>query len=127
MNNPAVRELQKELRFTEQALYNATNNALNSSELVMEDIRLRLSDAQRKISRLPATEQQFINIQREYEISGNQFQLLLEKRAEAGILQASNLPDTKIIDPAGEHGQKPTGPNRTTNFALGLILGLFFP
>ena len=64
----------------------------------MHDIDSRLGEAQKKISRLPATEQQFINIQRQYEISGSQYQLLLEKRAEAGILQASNLPDTKVIN-----------------------------
>ena len=103
-NNPAILELQKEMRFTKRALSNATENALAASDLVLVDISSRLAEAQKKISRLPATEQQFINIQRQYEISGSQFQLLLEKRAEAGILQASNLPDTKIIDPAVDRG-----------------------
>ena len=126
-NNPAILELQKEVSYTEQALYNATENALASSDLVMADIRSRLGEAQKKISRLPATEQQFINIQRQYEISGSQFQLLLEKRAEAGILQASNLPDTKIIDPAVDRGQEPVGPNRTLNYAIGFLLGLVLP
>ena len=124
---PAILELQKEVRYTKQALYNATENALASSDLVMADIGSRLGEAQKKISRLPATEQQFINIQRQYEISGSQFQLLLEKRAEAGILQASNLPDTKIIDPAVDRGQEPVGPNRTLNYAIGLLLGLVLP
>ena len=105
-SNPAILELQKEVRYTKQALAKATENALASSDLVMADIGSRLGEAQKKISRLPATEQQFINIQRQYEISGSQFQLLLEKGAEAGILQASNLPDTKIIDPAVDRGQK---------------------
>ena len=74
--NPAILELQKEVRY-KRALYNATENALASSDLVMHDIDSRLGEAQKKISRLPATEQQFINIQRQYEISGSQFQLLL--------------------------------------------------
>ena len=126
-SNPAILELKKEVRYTKQALYNATENALASSDLVMADIGSRLGEAQKKISRLPATEQQFINIQRQYEISGSQFQLLLEKRAEAGILQASNLPDTKIIDPAVDRGQEPVGPNRTLNYAIGLLLGLVLP
>ena len=123
-SNPAIRELQREVRFTKQALYNTTENALASSDLVMADISFRLEEAQKRISRLPATEQQFINIQRQYEISGSQFQLLLEKRAEAGILQASNLPDTKIIDPAVDRDQKPVGPNRTLNLIIGLLLGI---
>ena len=126
-NNPAILELQREVQYTKQALYNATVNALASSELVLADISGRLAEAQEKISRLPGTEQQFINIQRQYEISGSQFQLLLEKRAEAGILLASNLPDTKIIDPAVDRGQKPVGPNRKLNYVLGLFFGLSLP
>ena len=99
-SNPAVIELEKEVRYTKQALFNATQNALSSSNLVVEDLNKRLAEAQSKISRLPAIEQQLINIKRQYELSGGQYELLLEKRAEAGILQASNLPDTQIIDPA---------------------------
>ena len=57
-SNPAILELQKEVRYTKRALYNATENALASSELIMEDIGTRLGEAQKKISRLPATEQQ---------------------------------------------------------------------
>ena len=58
-----------------------------------------------QIAKLPATEQQLFKIQRQYEASGRQFELLLQKRAEAGILQASNLPDTKVIDSARDLGQ----------------------
>ena len=126
-SNPAVIELEKEVQYTKQALYNATQNALSSSNLVVDDLNKRLSAAQSKISRLPATEQQLINIQRQYELSGGQYELLLEKRAEAGILQASNLPDTQIIDPAVDRGQKPTGPNRTLNYLIGLLVGLILP
>ena len=103
--NPAVIELEKEVAYTKQALYNATQNALSSSNIVLDDINGRIQEAQGKISRLPATEQQLINIQREYEISGSQYEMLLIKRAEAGILRASNLPDTQIIEPAKDYGK----------------------
>ena len=87
--NPAAIELEKEIEYTKQALFNAAQNALSSSNIVLEDLNDRINQAQSRISRLPATEQQLINFQRQYEISGGQFELLLEKRAEAGILQAS--------------------------------------
>ena len=62
-----------------------------------------------------------ISIRRDYEINGGQYRLLLEKRAEAGILQAANLPDTTIIDPAVDHEQLPTGPNRPLNYVLSFL------
>jgi len=125
--NPAVIELEKEVAYTKQALYNATQNALSSSNIVLDDINGRIQEAQGKISRLPATEQQLINIQREYEISGSQYEMLLIKRAEAGILRASNLPDTQIIEPAKDYGQRPIGPNRLLNYLIGLLAGFILP
>jgi capsular exopolysaccharide synthesis family protein len=80
-----------------------------------------------QISKLPKTEQQLFNIEREYDAVRGQFELLLEKRAEAGILQASNLPDTKVIDKAYDLGQQPVGPNRSRNIALALVLGVLIP
>ena len=105
---------------------NAASNALNSSDLVLADVSDRILQAEEKISRLPATEQKLLGIQRNYEISGAQFQLLLEKRAEAGILQASNLPTPKssirrlIADKT--HWAK-----WTLNLLIGLVLGLAIP
>ena len=90
------------------------------------DLNQRKSKIQQQISKLPATEQRLINIQRQYEMTGRQYELLLEKRAEAGILQG-NLPDTQVIDKARYVGQLPVGPNRKRNLALGLMVGMFIP
>ena len=105
-NNPARRDLENEVAYSRQALLNATNNALSSSYIVLKDVNERIKVAEAKMSKLPSTEQQLINIQRKYEVRGGQYQLLLEKRSEAGILRASNVPDTKVIDPAVNRGQR---------------------
>ena len=125
--NPAIAELEEQLRYTKQSLENATKNALDRTRIVQEDIDSRMSKAMVQITKLPATEQQLFKIQRQYEASGRQFELLLQKRAEAGILQASNLPDTKVIDSARDLGQLPIGPNRSRNLAIGLLIGLLIP
>ena len=52
---------------------------------------------------------------------------MLAKRAEAGILKASNLPDTEIIDKATNRGRQPIGPNRQMNLFVGLLIGLIIP
>ena len=90
--NPAIIELEKEVQYTKQALVNATQNALSSSDIVLDDVNKRIGTAQSKISKLPATEQQLINIQRQYEISGGQYELLLEKRAEAEFYKHLTCP-----------------------------------
>ena len=47
-SNPAILELQKEVRYTKQALYNATENALASSDLVMTDIGIPFGGSSEK-------------------------------------------------------------------------------
>ena len=124
-NNPARLDLENEVAYSKQALLNATTNALSSSYIALKDVNERLGVAESKMSKLPSTEQQLINIQRKYEVSGSQYQLLLEKRSEAGILKASNVPDTKVIDPAVNRSQKQIAPNRALNY-ISAFLALSF-
>ncbi len=44
----------------------------------------RIEVAETKMSKLPSTEQQLINIQRKYEVRGGQYQLLLENVLKPG-------------------------------------------
>ena len=113
LDNPRVQNLQNEITNTREALIQA-NNALEHMKVLEVDIQNRFLEFN-KITTLPAKEQQFINIQRRYETYGRQYEMLFEKRAEAGILQASNLMDTQVIDSATAEFQRPISPNRTRN------------
>jgi capsular exopolysaccharide synthesis family protein len=126
-NNPQVMNLEMEITNTREALVQGALNALEHTENIERSIQDRYLDFQKKITKLPAKEQQFINIQRRYETYGRQYESLLEKRAEAGILQASNLPDTQVIDPASAEFKSPVSPNRRKNLLLGLVMGMAFP
>ena len=59
-------------------------------------------------------------------MSGSQYQLLLEKRSEAGILKASNVPDM-MIDPAVNRSQKQIAPNRALIYISAFFFGLIIP
>ena len=126
-DNPLFKELKDQIDFSKENLGFATNNALNKSKIVLEGLEVRIAEMKKKIEKLPAVEQRFVNIQREYEASSRQFELLLEKRAQAGISRASNLPDTRVIDKAIYKGLKPIGPKRINNLIIAFIFGLFLP
>lgn len=126
-DNPRVQNLQNEITNTREALIQGANNALEHMKVLEVDIQNRFLEFQQKITTLPGKEQQFINIQRRYETYGRQYEMLLEKRAEAGILQASNLPDTQVIDSATAEFQRPISPNRSRNLLIGLIIGMALP
>ena len=52
---------------------------------------------------------------------------MLEKRAEAKITKASNLPDYVIVEPAAMEGLKPVSPDKKRNYIIGFFLGLAVP
>jgi len=93
----------------------------------VSDADRRLLEIEKDIRRLPSTERQMINIQRKFDINNTVYTFLLEKRAEAGIARASNVPDNRIIDDAGFFSTAMVGPKKRQNLMMALVLGLFLP
>jgi tyrosine-protein kinase Etk/Wzc len=109
------------------ALSENISNGLLTIENSLNNIEVRLKDVDNEIMKLPSTEKQMINIQRKFDINNSVYTFLLEKRAEAGITQASNVPDNRIIDYAGFYNVSRIKPKERQNLMMALILGLFFP
>ena len=51
----------------------------------------------------------------------------MQKRAEAGISGASNIPDAKIIEPAMVETSSLTYPNTRSNYLFEILIGLILP
>jgi capsular exopolysaccharide synthesis family protein len=80
-----------------------------------------------QISRLPATQRQLGGIERKYRLNDAIYNYLLQKRAEAKITQASNMPDNIIIEPAKKVGDKPVSPKTKLVYLFALLLGFALP
>lgn len=105
---------------------NAKNSLINIKQSISDiDNRLRL--VSEEIKRLPVTERQFINIQRTFDINNTIYTYLLEKRAEAGIAKASNVPDNRIIDQAKISDASMVLPKKKQNYTIGFAFGLMIP
>jgi len=87
----------------------------------------RISRIEGQISRMPKTQRQLGGIERKYRLNDAIYNYLLEKRAEAKITKASNLPDDVIIEPAAQVGSSQIMPNTKKNYAIALILGFALP
>ncbi len=115
------------IRNIHTALRENIDNGLQNIERSVSDADRRLLVIEKDIRKLPSTERQMINIQRKFDINNTVYTFLLEKRAEAGIARASNVPDNRIIDQAGFFSTSRIKPKTRQNFMMALILGLFFP
>lgn len=105
---------------------NITDGLLNIEKSIA-DADKRLAGIEREIRRLPSTERQMINIQRRFDINNTVYTFLLEKRAEAGIARASNVPDNRIIDHAGFFSSARIRPKERQNLMMAVVLGIMVP
>ena len=62
-----------------------------------------------------------------FQMKNEMYTFLSQKRAEAAIAEASNIPDQKIIDKARVDAAEQVAPKETMNYAIGGLLGLLLP
>jgi capsular exopolysaccharide synthesis family protein len=110
-----------------QAISENVADGLANIENSIRETDRRLQGVEKEISRLPSTEREMINIQRKFDLNNTVYTYLLEKRAEAGIAKASNVPDNRIIDQAGSYSTYRIRPKEKQNLMIAIMLGLLIP
>jgi capsular exopolysaccharide synthesis family protein len=100
---------------------------LENIDRSIADADNRLRTVEREIRKLPSTERQMINIQRKFDINNTVYTFLLEKRADAGIARASNVPDNRIIDEAGWFSSSRIRPRESRNNMIAMLFGILVP
>ena len=126
-NNPVVRVLNQKIQNTKSSLSQNINNLINSNRIAVQENQRRIQRLEVQLNRLPESERNLINIERKFALNDNIYNYLLEKRAEAGIALASNLPDKSIVDYARLQGNGRVSPNSKSTLILALLAGLALP
>ena len=123
---PQMRDINSRIQSTSNALKENVRSAIENSRNTLSDINGRIRLIEQDINALPATERSLLNYTRQFTINENIYIYLLQKKAEAEITMASNMPKNKILDFA-KAGQTPVAPKSSLNLLIGLILGLILP
>ena len=101
----------------------------SSLAIEQKDLQERSKSVEKAIQNLPEKELQMVAIERNYRIDDNYYTFFLQKRAEAEIQKASNMPDNEILDKARTTSQVNSNAKKRkyTNYLLiGLLVPLFF-
>ncbi len=125
--NPLVKKLNIQIDNIKRTIAENISNVLKTTEITLDEINKRISKVEAQISRMPKTELQLTGIERKYRLNEAINNYLMQKRAEAKITKASNLPDNEIIEPAKVLGLSPISPNKRMNYIIAFILGLVVP
>jgi tyrosine-protein kinase Etk/Wzc len=125
--NPLINKLNIKIENIKKTIADNISAVRQTTEISIDEMNKRISKIEAKISNLPKTEQQLGGFERKYRLNDAIYNYLLEKRAEAKITKASNLPDDIIIEPARQVGGGPVSPNYMKNYLIAMILGMGFP
>ena len=123
--NFAIAEIDSQIQSLTQQLLENIRNVIGLSRSLMDNTQKRIRQAEAEIGKLPKTERDLVNIKRKFSLNENLYVYLLQKRAEAGIARASNLPDSKVVDFASVSAA--VYPNKSGNYRNAFLIGLLLP
>jgi capsular exopolysaccharide synthesis family protein len=122
--NPKLIGLDKEITYTQNELAENINNLSTNTQLELNNLTRQKNEVYQQQSTLPKKEQNYISIKRNFDLNNDLYNFLLQRRAEAGIMKASNEPQAQILDPARIDTSKIIGHYGVINLIIGAILGL---
>ncbi len=124
--NPAVQRVNLEIETTKDALRNSLNGAISNYNVLLESLKNRLNQVNATINRLPSAERRKLGIQRKFTFSDNTYDMLMQRKAAAGITLATTQSDWSIVEYARvEEGL--LWPKSKFIYLLSIFLGLLIP
>jgi capsular exopolysaccharide synthesis family protein len=126
-NNPGLIIINQEIDMTRKNLEENLTTLIHNTEVTQRYIDDRISTIDKRLASLPQTEQEYINIKRQFDINSTLYTFLLQKRAESEITTASNVPDAYVIDKARVETSLKVYPRNMINYLIGIFIGLLLP
>jgi len=125
LENPQVQKIDRSIETLKNTMVSALQNAKASTQFQIDEINKRLMGVTSDIRKLPSTGQTLSNIERTHSMNNEMYNFLMQRRWEAQMAKASNLPDNEIIEEAQYKYQ--VAPDLKRNILLVIIGGFVFP
>lgn len=102
------------------------------TQFQIDEANKNISQIEQKLYFLPATERQYLQINRKFALNNEIYTLLLKRRMEASITMASNEPDVMVLDKASYASTQYKGTqggwsfSKVSIFAIIISIGIIF-
>lgn len=124
---PELDIINHNIKRIKSTLINLIESNINIAYQSMREIDNKTAKLNNEILKLPVTERKMLQIQRKFQLNDNIYTYLLQKRTEAGITQASNKADSKVLDKARRSRVKQQSPTSSQDRTKALIIGFIIP
>ncbi len=125
--SPTIISIDEQITQTRKQLIENIENMINNTNVTINEIDKQINEYEKQIKRLPITQRQYLGYERKFALNDDLYKFLMQKRAEAQIVMASNSPDNSIIDPARISAVGVIAPRTMTVYLLCIVLGCGIP
>lgn len=123
--NPGILKIDHQIQKLKSSIIENAKSVIETTNMTLGDLEHRIMSLGGQIRKLPKTEQMLVGINRKFQFSNEMYTFLLQKRSEAQLAKASNLPDNEIVESAELYLQ--IEPNIKKILLVVLVVGLFLP
>jgi tyrosine-protein kinase Etk/Wzc len=123
--NPRLATINIRINNLKDVISENLNFSLATTRSELDELNSRINNLNREFAILPDTQRELLDIERRFKLNDAVYTNLLERRIQAQIVKASNLPDAKIIEPPRSAGI--SSPVPTIIYAMFLFLGIALP
>ncbi len=125
-SNPLVVTVNEQLTNLRSNILENLSNIQSGLEITRDNLLSNTTQFRDRIQQVPTVERDLLEIQREQGIKEALYGYLLQKREESAISMASNITNSRLIDPAMV-GDDPVKPKKLLVFLLTFVVGIGLP
>lgn len=123
--NPLYQNTVRQIQSAQQDILEGIRTQRAGDAIRYSALNVQINLLEKQLRQLPATEQEKIEIKRNYALLENLYVFLLQKRSEAAISKAANTSDILPVNPPVMGGA--ISPKPVQNYLIAGIIGLILP
>lgn len=125
--NPIIQTIDVQIIQTKKQLSENIANMINNTNVTIEELANQVAIYEEQIKQLPTTQRAYLGYERKFALNDELYKFLMQKRAEAQIVMASNSPDNSVIDEALLSRVIKVAPRSMMIYLVCIILGCAIP
>ena len=125
--NPIVQTIDEQIIQTKKQLSENIANMIHNTNVTIKELANQIKIYDEQIKKLPTTQRAYLGYERKFSLNDELYKFLMEKRAEAQIVMASNSPDNSVIDAARLSTTKKVAPKSMMVYLVCIVLGCAVP
>ena len=123
--NPVLQSKLKRIELIKDDILKTIDNSRQTQKINIAFINEQIKVVEGRLSKLPRTQRELVDITRNYSLKENLYVFLLQKRTEAGLSRASTTSDIVVVNPPMAGGS--ISPKVGQNYAIAAGAGILLP